>query len=90
MRGRARLYRSAKAADHAGATLRAGTITRLVKRLGLGGTTSPQSLITAVANSSRRPYDQVGALLYGPPPASETELVTLANELAELEREVHP
>ncbi len=90
VRGRARLYRSAKAPNHAGSTLRAGTITRLVKRLGLGGTTSPQSLIAAVAAQARRPYDQVGALLYGPLPASETELVTLANELAELEREVHP
>lgn len=89
VRGRARLYRSAKALDHAAASLRAGTITRLMTRLGLGAHTTPDTVEAAVASASSRTHDQVGPLLYGRPPATESGLVTLATELATLEREVH-
>lgn len=90
VRGRARLYRSSKSVAHAAASLRAGTVSRITTRLGLGSATSPQTIINAVAQSSGRPYDHVGPLLYGQPPANETELVRLANDLTALEREVHP
>lgn len=90
VRGRARLYRASKSIDHAARSLRAGSISRLVNRLGLGHQASPDSVISLVSSTSGRPYDRVGPLLYGAAPATEKDLVTLANELAILEREVHP
>ncbi|SNU02710.1 hypothetical protein SAMN06298212_1519 [Ruaniaceae bacterium KH17] len=89
VRGRARLYRSAKAVGHAAESLRGGTISRLTTRLGLGRDATRETVVAAVAASTHQPIDRVGPLLYGTAPSSEADLVTLATELAELEREVH-
>ncbi|HZK05403.1 MAG TPA: DUF4350 domain-containing protein [Actinomycetaceae bacterium] len=83
--GRGRLYHRAGSTGHAAAGLRAGTARRLSKRLGLQRSALPQELVDAVALATRRPADQIGQLLYGPPPTTSAELVQLAAALKELE-----
>lgn len=90
IKGRARLYQKSKAAGHAAAALRAGTVTRLAHRLGLSRHADAATVIDAVASSSGRDRHEVGTILYGPAPASDSALVELNAALAQLEREVHP
>lgn len=78
--GRARLYRRAGAADHAGEALRQATRDRLTATLGT------PDLVAKVTRRTGRP--DVAALLCGPPPAGEAELVALADALDALEDEV--
>ena len=92
---RGRLYRRARDASRAGATLQQATRSRLADYLGLPRPNptilSPgadQALVTAVAAASGRRVDEVGALLLGPPPARDDHLLGLAAELAALEKEV--
>ncbi|MBI9114814.1 DUF4350 domain-containing protein, partial [Sanguibacter suaedae] len=87
--GRGRLYRQARAHAHAGAALRAGAAHRMAQRLGLPRTTGPDALVATVARAADRPAADVGALLYGPPPAGDVELTRLATDLDHLESEVH-
>lgn len=89
VRGRARLYRRAKATAHAAAALRAGSAVRIATLLGLPRTAAPVDLVAAASAAARRPPDQVGALLYGTAPRTEKELSELARALAQLEEEVH-
>lgn len=84
--GRARLYRRAGAADHAGEALRQAARYRLARRLGLPRDTSAQQLVAAVAHHTDRPEHESHALLYGPPAADDTELVRLADALDALEK----
>jgi len=86
--GRARLYRRARSAGHAAAALRAGTARRLAARLGLGKHPDPQGLVAAVATSTGRDPATVRALLLGPAPRSNTDLVELSTALRRLEKEV--
>lgn len=83
--GRARLYRKAGAADHAADALRQASRDRLLPRLGLGPDAEPEAVLTAIANRTGR---DARPLLYGRPPRGDDELVALANDLDELEREV--
>ena len=80
--GRARLYRRAAAADHAGEALRQAARARIAGRLGLPGNCRPAQLVAAV------PAADAHTLLYGPPPADDTELVRLADALDALEKTV--
>lgn len=90
--GRARLYRRARSLDRAADALRAGARDRTARRLGLGNAYPPDALVDAVSARLRpgrgRSAREVAALLYGPTPADDRELVSLAQELATLEREV--
>ena len=86
--GRARLYRRAKAADHAGETLREAARTRLRASLGLPRDADPVALVTSVSARTGRPQNEVGAVLFGPPVTGDLELVRLAGELDRVEREV--
>ncbi|HEV7980637.1 DUF4350 domain-containing protein [Amycolatopsis sp.] len=86
--GRARLYRKAGAADHAGTILREATCARLRPTLGLTVDAEPAAIVETVAVRSGRDAERVGALLFGPPPADDPALVRLANELDVLEKEV--
>jgi len=86
--GRARLYRKAGAADHAGTILREATRARLRPMLGLTVDAEPAAIVETVAVRSGRDAERVGALLFGPPPADDPALVRLANELDVLEKEV--
>ncbi len=89
--GRARLYRKAKAAAHAGETLREAARARLRPLLGLTRDAEPAALVESVAARTGRAPAEIGALLYGHPPADVTDtaaLVRLADGLDVVEREV--
>ncbi|OLZ56840.1 DUF4350 domain-containing protein [Amycolatopsis keratiniphila] len=86
--GRARLYRKAKAAAHAGETLREAARARLRPLLGLTRDAEPAALVESVAVRTGRAPAEVGALLYGDPPADDAALVRLADGLDVVEREV--
>jgi hypothetical protein len=86
--GRARLYRKAGSADHAGDILREATRARLRPLLGLPVDAGPAAVVEAVARRSGWDENRVGALLYGPLPDGDPALVLMASELDELEHAV--
>src|SRR5262249_30808579 len=86
--GRGRLYRSRRARDRAAQALRAATLQRLLPRLGLAADTSEPALVIASAHHSRNDPEWVRHILYGPPPATDTDLVHLARSLDDIERQV--
>ncbi|WP_369369592.1 DUF4350 domain-containing protein [Promicromonospora sp. Populi] len=88
-RGRARLYRAARARGHAAAGLRASSADRIASRLGLARSSGANTVVDAVVAATNRPSQQVADLLYGPPPADDAALAELARRLDILESEVH-
>ncbi|MGW0801757.1 DUF4350 domain-containing protein [Nonomuraea sp. NPDC002799] len=86
--GRGRLYRARRARQRAAESLRAGTIDRLTPRLGLGSGAGAQEIVAALAARTGEDAQQVGAALYGPPPADDPRLVDLAGYLDHIERQV--
>lgn len=86
--GRGRLYRSRRARDRAAQALRAAALHRLVPRLGVGGHTTVPATVAAVAQRSGIPAESVRHILFGPPPASDADLVQLARALDDIERQV--
>ncbi|MHA7134570.1 DUF4350 domain-containing protein [Oerskovia turbata] len=90
-RGRGRLYRRSRSRGHAAAGLRAHSADRIASRLGLPRSAAAPALIDAIVRATHRPAEQVGRLLYGPPPADDAALLELARHLDQLESEVfHP
>jgi hypothetical protein len=91
--GRARLYRKANARDRASTALRSATRTRLAPLVGVpvARAHSPETLLPAL---SARLHGDLGGdqalhtLLFGPPPRDDAGLITLADRLDALEREV--
>lgn len=86
--GRGRLYRSRRARGRAAAALRAAALQRLVPRLGLGVDTQPAAVVQALASRSRSDPEMVGHILFGPPPATDGDLVKLSRALDDIERQV--
>ncbi len=86
--GRGRLYRSRRARDRAAQALRTATLQRLLPRLGLDAGTSAPALTMAVAQRSGTDPESVWHTLFGPPPATDTDLVHLARALDYIERQV--
>ncbi len=86
--GRGRLYRSRRARDRAASALRTATLQRLLPRLGLGAGAAEPAVVTAVARRSGADPNYVAHHLFGPPPASDTDLLHLARALDEIERQV--
>jgi hypothetical protein len=89
-RSRGRLYRKAGDRAHAASVLRAAARVRAAERLRLGSRPDPDTLVRDVARHTGRSLADVDALL-GPnaaPPATDHDLITLADQLAELDREV--
>ncbi len=86
--GRGRLYRSRRARDRAAAALRAAAEQRLAPRLGLGAGAPPPAMVAAVARRSGADPGFVHHLLYGPPPATDNDLLQLARALDDIERQV--
>ncbi|KWT62662.1 hypothetical protein ADL21_06845 [Streptomyces albus subsp. albus] len=91
--GHARLYEQAGARDRAAAVLRAAARTRLAPLTGVSPTHAhtPDVLLPAVA--ARLPADAASgtalhSLLFGPPPADDKALVTLADQLDNLEHSI--
>lgn len=88
--GHARLYRKVDARDRAAASLRSATRTRLAPLLGVSAaeTHSPEALLPAVSAHLPQGEHDLRELLFGAPPADDTALVRLADQLDALEREV--
>ncbi|TFV55347.1 DUF4350 domain-containing protein [Mycobacterium sp. PS03-16] len=86
--GRGRLYRSRRARDRAADALRTGARQRLLPRLGLGVTAPPAAVVQAAADRSGLDPDLIDRALFGPPPATDADLVTLAHQLDDIERQV--
>jgi hypothetical protein len=86
--GRGRLYRSRGARDRAADALRTSALQRMLPRLGLGPGAEPPAVVAAVAQRCGRDPQSVGRTLYGQPPATDTELVGLAREIDDIERQV--
>ena len=85
-----RLYRRSSDRGHAAASLRRAAVARCAERLRLGSTTPADAVIREVARRTGRREDDVAALLSptGAVPSTDRDLITLATQLAELDREV--
>jgi hypothetical protein len=86
--GRGRLYRSRRARDRAAQALRTGILQRLLPRLGLGANTPAPAVVAAIAQRSGADSDWLRHILFGPPPATDTDLLNLARALDDIERQV--
>ncbi|MFD6552487.1 DUF4350 domain-containing protein [Streptomyces sp. NPDC058398] len=88
--GRARLYRKASARDRAAAALRSATRTRLAPLIGVppAQAHAPETLLPALAAHVDGDSQALLPLLFGPPPRDDAALVSLADQLDALEREV--
>jgi hypothetical protein len=86
--GRGRLYRSRRARDRAAAALRTATLQRLAPRLGLGPDTPPPAVAATVARRAAADPVFVSYHLFGPPPATDDDLLQLARALDDIERQV--
>ena len=86
--GRGRLYRSRRARDRAAAALRTATVQRLLPRLGLGPGAPAPAVVTTVARRSGADPGFVSYHLFGPPPATDHDLLQLARALDDIERQV--
>jgi hypothetical protein len=86
--GRGRLYRSRRARDRAAEALRTATLQRMIPRLGLGHDAAPAAVAQAVAERCGLYPAAVAHTLFGPPPANDPDLVNLAHELDNIERQV--
>lgn len=86
--GRGRLYRSRRARDSAAQALRTATIQRLLPRLGLGVSAAAPAVVSTVAARIGAAAEYVHITLFGPPPATDADLVHLAGALDDIERQV--
>ncbi|GGT18820.1 DUF4350 domain-containing protein [Streptomyces griseoviridis] len=94
--GRARLYRKANARDRAAAALRSTTRTRLAPVVGIPvpQAHTPEALLPALsarlhdASGGHETGQSLHTLLFGPPPGDDAALVSLADHLDQLERQV--
>lgn len=82
-----RLYRSARASEFAGQTMRSATLRTLQTRLGIvpGDT---EALASTLAGLSGTSLDEVRRLLGGPAPASDEALIALGRDLEHLRQRV--
>ncbi|MFF3504807.1 DUF4350 domain-containing protein [Streptomyces sp. NPDC003247] len=88
--GRARLYRKTRARDRAATALRSTTRTRLAPLVGLpvAQAHTPETLLPALSAHLHGDGQALHPLLFGPPPGDDPALITLADRLDALEREV--
>jgi Domain of unknown function (DUF4350) len=86
--GHARLYQSRRARDRAAAALRDDMLGRMQPALGLVAGAPADAVADGIASRSRRSRQEILAIVYGPAPATDADLVRLAHDLDELEREV--
>jgi hypothetical protein len=86
--GRGRLYRSRRARDRAAEALRTAALQRMMPRLGLGHDAEPPMVVAAVAERCGWAPQAVAHALFGPPPVNDPDLVNLAHELDNIERQV--
>ena len=88
---RGRLYRRAGDRGRAAAVLRSGTAERLARRLAVGRGADPAELVHATSLATGLPAPTVADILFGPAPPDDAALITLAQQLTDLEERVrHP
>ncbi|HWI42904.1 MAG TPA: DUF4350 domain-containing protein [Nocardioides sp.] len=87
-RSRGRMYRRSGDRAHAARALRRAATTALAGRLRLERSADPRAVAAAVARHAHRDAAEVAALLTGPPPETDQELVGLAQALTRLREEV--
>ena len=85
--GKARLMRSQRAYEHAATALRSASASRIATALGVAHTADRETLTRAIEQRGLL-TSRSTALLWGPPPTSEKELVRLAHDLDALEKEI--
>jgi hypothetical protein len=85
-----RLYRRGNDRAHAADALRRAARTRLAERLRLGSSAPADAVVREVARRTDRREEDLAHLLApgGDVPSTDRDLITLANDLAELDREV--
>ncbi|WP_430868537.1 DUF4350 domain-containing protein [Demequina aurantiaca] len=88
-RGRARLYRRARATGRSTAAIRGLVALRIGKRLGVPRAAGRDGLVQAITRATGREAAEIDTLFYGPPPANETDMMLLVQRLDQLESEVH-
>ncbi|WP_020392940.1 DUF4350 domain-containing protein [Kribbella catacumbae] len=89
--GRARLYRRSRARDRAAAALRESALGKLHKAHGIPRRADPTAVVSTVAARTGRDPVLLYELLYGQPPADDSDLMFLSNQLDVLTLEVrHP
>ena len=86
--GRGRLYRSRRARDRAAEALRAAALQRMLPRLGLGPDAEPTAVTLAIAQRIGADPNVLAPTLFGPPPDIDADLVNLARQLDDIERQV--
>ncbi|MDT5018518.1 MAG: hypothetical protein QOD39_4678, partial [Mycobacterium sp.] len=86
--GRGRLYRSRRARDRAADALRTATLQRILPRLGLANTAAQPAVVAAIAARCGLQPPALAYTLFGPPPGTDDDLVNLARELDNIERQV--
>ncbi|MCW2505652.1 MAG: hypothetical protein JWO79_3936 [Actinomycetia bacterium] len=86
--GRARMYERARARTESYEAIRAGAMSRLLPRLGLGGEPDYRAVVEAVAERTGAPMAAIHHALYGPPPQGDAALVAAADTLDALVRDV--
>ena len=86
--GHARLYQSRRARGRAAAVLRAAMLDRIVPAVGLPRGALPDAVTAALTARSGLGAAKIEMMLFGPAPGSDAALVTLADDLDALEREV--
>ena len=86
--GHARLYQAVRARAQAAEALRGAVIGRLLPALGLGPETGGDAIAAEIASSTRLSREEAQRLLFGPAPENDAQLVSLADDLDAMEREV--
>ncbi|HET7014883.1 MAG TPA: DUF4350 domain-containing protein [Streptosporangiaceae bacterium] len=86
--GHARLYQARRARGRAATALRDAMLGRIRPALGLTADAPADAVIDGLAGRSRLDRSAIAAITYGPPPTTDLELVKLARDLDDLEREV--
>lgn len=85
--GRAAIYQRHHSREQAARHLRTRTHRLLLRRLGLPAGSSPDAVVTATAEVTGRREEELRRLLYGPAPRDDDTLVTLGQQLSDLEQE---
>lgn len=86
--GHARLYQSRRARGRAAAVLRTAMLHRVLPAVGLAHGAHPDAITAALGARSGLSPAKIEMMLFGPAPGTDTALVTLADDLDALERQV--
>jgi hypothetical protein len=86
--GHARLYQAVRAREQAAEALRRGMLGRLIPALGLPPETGADVISGEIASRTGLSRERAERLLFGPAPVNDAQLVSLADELDAMEREV--